>query len=86
MHAMHVRDAAERIRMEYAEMPGLRLTFWQAKRLWSLPEDLCDSALDTLTRTGYLVRTRDGHYRRPHPERSPEEPMAGMVHGSVRGR
>ena len=74
-----IEEAAQRIRMEYAEMPGLRLTFWQAQRLWNLPEDLCDRALTLLTISGYLVRTREGHYRRPHPERpvvmSPQLPL-----------
>jgi hypothetical protein len=65
----HVQRAAELIRMEYCEMPGLQLTFWQAQRLWNLPEGLCDLALTTLTRSGFLVRTGDGLYKRPHPER-----------------
>ena len=33
--------AAELIRMEYPEFPGLRLTFRQAQRLWNLKEDEC---------------------------------------------
>jgi hypothetical protein len=67
MYTMSIEDAAELIRMEYAELPGLQLTFWQAQRLWDLPEDLCDRALTLLTRAGYLERTRDGCYRRFDP-------------------
>jgi hypothetical protein len=72
---MQVQDAAELIRMEYAEMPGLQLTFWQAQRLWNLSDELCDRALKTLISAGFLVRTRDGRYTRPHSGR----PTAGSI-------
>ena len=62
MSIMQVEDAAELIQMEYAEMPGLKLTFWQARRLWNLSEELCERALATLTRSGFLVQTPDGAY------------------------
>ena len=64
MQIAHVEDAAALIQMEYAEMPGLKLTFWQARRLWNLSEDLCARALATLTRSGFLVQTADGAYIR----------------------
>jgi hypothetical protein len=70
MQPMSATDAAELIRMEYMEMPGLQLTFWQAQRLWNLSEDQCDRALRTLTASGFLVRAGDGCYRRPHAERT----------------
>lgn len=70
MQPIQLEDAARRIRADYAEMPGLSVTFWQARRLWSLPEEICRRALALLTRTGFLVLTPDGCYRRPHPERS----------------
>jgi hypothetical protein len=66
---MRVEDAAERIRRDFTEMPGLGVTFWQAQRLWNLPVDLCERALRLLTASGYLVGSLDGIYRRPHPER-----------------
>jgi hypothetical protein len=69
MQPIHIDRAADLIRTEYVEMPGLQLTFWQAQRLWNLTEDLCDGALAVLVESGFLVRTRDGRYRRPHPER-----------------
>ena len=64
MQIAQVEDAAELIQMEYAEMPGLKLTFWQARRLWNLTDDLCERALATLTRSGFLVQTADGAYIR----------------------
>jgi hypothetical protein len=75
---MRVHDAAELMRMEYAEMPGLQLTFWQARRLWNLSEDLCQRVLSTLVASGYLVRTSDGRYRRPHPEVSAGHSIASL--------
>ena len=50
--------------MEYAELPGLKLTFWQAQRLWDLSEDVCRRALDLLTDSRFLVLTVDGAYIR----------------------
>ena len=76
MPLMQVQDAADLIRLDYVEMPGMQLTFWQAQRLWNLSEDLCDRALTALTHSGFLVRTRDGRYRRPHPERPAGESIA----------
>jgi hypothetical protein len=67
---MQVQDATRLIQMEYAEMPGLQLTFWQAQRLWNLSEELCDRALNTLIRAGVLVRTSDGRYTRHDAGRS----------------
>lgn len=57
-------QVAELIRSEYSQLPGLNLTFWQAQRLWSLSEELCQRALATLIRSGYLTKTADGGYVR----------------------
>jgi hypothetical protein len=57
-------DVIELIQMEYAEMPELQLTFCQARRLWSLSEELCQGALTTLIASGFLIRTPDGVYVR----------------------
>lgn len=53
-----------RIRGEYDEMPDLKLTSWQACRLWNLAAPVCDSMLETLVSERFLVRTRDGAYLR----------------------
>jgi hypothetical protein len=52
----------EIVRGEYLEMPGLRLTRQQARRLWALDADTCDALLSTLEGSGFLRRTRDGEY------------------------
>ncbi len=53
-----------RIQMEYVEMPGLKLTTQQARRLWNLPVDLCETALAKLVEQGFLARTGAGSYIR----------------------
>lgn len=58
-----------RIRSEYAEMPGLRLTLLQARRLWGLDVLTCSAALASLESSGYLTRTRDGAYMLAGAER-----------------
>ena len=52
MQFMQVSEAGRAIQMEYAEMPALRLTFWQAQRLWNLSEELCERALTTRSASG----------------------------------
>jgi hypothetical protein len=51
-----------RVRAEYLEMPGLRLTSAQAQRLWGLDRGTCDELLTTLTSAHFLDRTRDGAF------------------------
>ncbi|MEO5823144.1 MAG: hypothetical protein ABIT71_21785 [Vicinamibacteraceae bacterium] len=55
----------ERIRAEYIEQPGLRLTEAQASRLWRLDEPTTRHALHELTGVSFLRRTDDGRYARP---------------------
>jgi hypothetical protein len=57
-------DALCRIRGEYLEMPGLRLTTAQAQRLWNLDRGTCEHLLGTLVETRFLQRTRDGSFVR----------------------
>lgn len=64
MDVTQVQEAIDLIRMEYAEMPEQQLTFWQAQRLWNLSTELCERALTALTRSGFLVCTREGAYIR----------------------
>jgi hypothetical protein len=51
-----------RIRAEYREMPGLRLTLLQARRLWGVDIMTCSAALTTLEASGFLASTRDGAF------------------------
>jgi hypothetical protein len=61
---MQVQDAMELIRLEFAENPELQLTFWQARHLWRLSDELCERALLGLVRSGFLIRTPEGGYAR----------------------
>jgi hypothetical protein len=53
-----------RVRGEYLEMPGLRLTCAQAQRLWALDEQTCAEVLHSLTEARFLHRRHDGTYAR----------------------
>ena len=54
----------DRVRADYLEMPDLKLTLRQAKRLFDLPLELCENALRTLVAVGFLVQTREGSFLR----------------------
>ena len=51
-----------RIRGEYCEMPGLRLTVSQACRLWQVDVSTCETLLEELVREGFLYKTDNGAY------------------------
>jgi hypothetical protein len=53
----------DRIRGEYLEMPGLKLTLAQAQRLWQLGEE-CLELLGMLVDAKFLCRRSDGRYAR----------------------
>jgi hypothetical protein len=53
-----------RIRSEYLEMPGLRLTSAQGQRLWGLEATSCAEALQFLVEAGFLRRTDADQYVR----------------------
>ena len=57
-------DVLRRVRGEYIEMPGLRLTTAQAQRLWGLDRASCDALLGALVDAKFLSRTRDGSFVR----------------------
>lgn len=53
-----------RIRGEFLEMPGLRLTPAQAARFFGLSDWLARGLLETLSEARFLVRRGDGSYCR----------------------
>jgi hypothetical protein len=65
-----IQDVVRRIRGEFLEMPGLRLTPEQARRLWRLDETSCEAVLGALVDARFLARTRDGAFVR-HDGNSP---------------
>ena len=53
-----------RIRSEFLEMPGLRLTREQAQRLYGLERTLCQRTLDRLVEARFLCIASNGTYGR----------------------
>ena len=61
-HDDSITPLFHRVRSEFLEMPGLRLTPAQAARLWSLDLPTSDRILDDLTTAGFLLKNRNGAY------------------------
>ena len=62
MDGLHSRLLSLRVRVqkEFQELPGLRLTRWQAARLWNLDVAECDVLLKRLVAARVLRETPDG--------------------------
>src|SRR5215470_1230703 len=54
----------ERLRAEFLEMPGLRLTARQVHRLCGVDQDACRAVLDLLVSEKFLCAKPDGTYAR----------------------
>jgi hypothetical protein len=75
-----VQILVDRVRAEYLEMPGLRLTVRQVERLCGLEERISQLVLDALVEAKFLCCKRDGRYARltdgataaprPHPAKA----------------
>jgi hypothetical protein len=70
--ASAIDEWLDRVRGEYREMPGLRLTLAQAARFWSLDRGTCTRVLDALVKKRFLVVTSDGMYARAGTSREGE--------------
>jgi hypothetical protein len=75
------RLAFERIRAEYLEMPGMRLTPAQVQRLSGVDIAVCKLVLDDLVRARFLHKWPDGSYARgtdgrPRPSQTEWKPPA----------
>lgn len=57
-------EVLRRVQGEFNEMPGLRLTEPQARRLWNLDQQSCETLLGALVEDKFLYRTRDGAFMR----------------------
>ena len=57
-------EVLRRVQGEFLEMPGLRLTQAQARRLWGLDAAACEALLAALVDAKFLFRTRDGAFMR----------------------
>ena len=57
---MDLDRTVRRVRQEFLEMPGLRLTPPQARRLWGLDGDACQAVIDALVAAAFLKWTAGG--------------------------
>lgn len=55
-----------RVRGEYREMPGMRLTIAQAMRLWALDQTTVTALFEALVAGGFLEVDASGSYRMAH--------------------
>jgi hypothetical protein len=75
-----------RIRGEFAEMPGLKLTMAQACRLWHTDEGAVSEALDALVAEGFVTRTASGAFMAlPRPRsKTVKAPLTDSHAGATR--
>jgi hypothetical protein len=64
MDSMTTYAACARIQTEYIEMPDLKLTVTQVRRLCGLPPDVCAAAVRFLVANGFLRQTPNGELLR----------------------
>jgi hypothetical protein len=57
---MEFEAVLRRVRAEFFEMPGLRLTPAQATRLWGLERDACQKVINALIDSSFLRWTAAG--------------------------
>ena len=61
--AMELLKLTQRIREEFQETPGLRLSIDEGARFWGLDETVCELVLSELAADGFLARGRDHRFR-----------------------
>lgn len=59
-----MQPTLERLRSEFLEMPGMRLTAPQVQRLCGVDETVCRDVLQALVDSKFLHRAADGTYSR----------------------
>jgi len=57
---MELEAVVRRVREEFREMPGLRLTPAQATRLWGLEHETCREVIERLVAAAFLRWTPTG--------------------------
>ena len=81
---MNFATAADRIRSDFNEMPGLELTIGQGVRLWNLGADDCRNVLDALVDAGFLQWTARRTIVRAGNDRRRDEMEPEISYISVR--
>jgi hypothetical protein len=70
MNTLLNQQLVRRIRAEYVEMPGMKLTIGQVQRLCGIEQPLCKAALESLIQARFLCIKSDGSYVRLEEGRS----------------
>jgi len=80
MNTFTDEQALERIRAEFLEMPGMKLTIEQVQRLCGIDGSMCRVVLDSLVEAKFLYIKSDGTYVRLTDSSSPRpgEARAGL--------
>ena len=63
---LHEDAVLRRVRSEFKEMPGMRLTLDQAMRLWDLDRPTCCAVLESLVASHFLQQDRNGRFAKAH--------------------
>lgn len=64
MRTRAFEQLVKRVKSEFVEMPGLRLTIEQCSRLWGLERTECEAVLHVLVHRKFLSVKADGKYGR----------------------
>jgi hypothetical protein len=67
---MELETLVRRVRSEFLEMPGLRLTLAQAQRLWGLERELCERVVSALVGDAFLRHSANGTIIRDASDRA----------------
>jgi hypothetical protein len=79
MSKLPYEQVFDRIRAEFLEMPGMRLTPEQVQRLAGVDRSICQAALDDLVRAGFLCTCENGSYGRLSDASTGRTPHKGTV-------
>jgi hypothetical protein len=74
----------ERLRSEYADLPSLRLTSAQIRRLCGVDDALlCEAVLRAMVEIGFLAQNADGLYIRGRSEVAASRVIASVTLGGM---
>ena len=78
-----ISDVVRRVQGEFLEMPGLRLTGAQARRLWGLEATMCEALLSALVDANFLFKTRDGAFMKTEHATPVKAPLRSKFAGAA---
>ena len=64
MEPSPITEAIERLKNVFGGAPGTQLSLTEASRLSGLELTRCEPVFDALVAAGFLIRGRDGRFRR----------------------